>query len=191
MLFKSKEAAGRRRSALKHKIYFVCGYVQVLWTTRLVLAMADCSVWPSNATYLQNALNVVKSIANLGPTNAAFALLPLQHAAIHWQALLKHRRSLEDSLASGGLDVLNTVSVMFSKPNSAGNDKRRPCQQAIFSTTSSTQTENVWTSSSGWVSQAIGPVPLVKIAEMIGYDAEVRPTPGSRVEQTHVGKLCV
>lgn len=145
--------------------------------------MVDCTVWPSNATYLQSALQVVKSIVNLGPTNAGFALLPLSHQAINWQALLKHRRSLEDGLASGGLDILTNTSVTYSKPNSAGNDKRKLAQQALFLTTANTQSENVWTASSAWVSQTLGPVPLIKISDMIGYDSDVRPTPGARTEQ--------
>ncbi|CAK9106185.1 unnamed protein product, partial [Durusdinium trenchii] len=79
-----------------------------------------------------------------------------------------------DGLASGGLDILTNTSVTYSKPNSAGNDKRKLAQQALFLTTANTQSENVWTASSAWVSQTLGPVPLIKISDMIGYDSIVK-----------------
>ena len=45
-------------------------------------------------------------------------------------------------------------------------------------------TENVWTGSTVFKSQISKEIPLIRVAEMLGYDETVRPSPVARIEQT-------
>lgn len=132
---------------------------------------------------------MISSMISMSPNNAGFVQLPVPHASTVASALLKHCRLLEDGLSKGGLDVLTTVTILFSKPGSSGHDKRKTSQLALFLTPSRTGSDNPWLLSKAWTSQALGPVPLIKVSDMLGYDADLRPSSGARVEQRHVRQI--
>lgn len=159
-------------------VIFISGHNQ-----RLVLALMDCTVMPANGTYVTSALTIMSSICNLSSNNAGFAQLPLQQSQITQQALLKNRRKVEDTLGKSGLDVLHTVSVFLNKSSSMTSDKRKTSTPALFLTTVLNQAENRWLPSQAWISQSIGPVPLIRVSDMRGYEADQRPSAAARIEQ--------
>lgn len=148
------------------------------------MAFLDCTVWPSDATYVKNALSHFGSIISVSPKqNAGFLYLPVETTSTNQATVMKHRRIIEDTLSSMCMDVLKVVSVNFSKPGSANTDKRSLVQHALFVTSKMEQGENIWTSCNVWNQQSVGPIPLIKVSDMVGYDAESKPSPSARVEQ--------
>ena len=148
------------------------------------MAFIDCTVWPSDATYVKNSLNHFTTIISVSPKqNAGFVYLPVETTSTNQQTVVKHHRLIQDTLSAKGMDVLKVVSVNFSKPGSANTDKRSLVQHALFVTSKAEQADNIWTSCNAWNQQSLGPIPLIKVSEMVGYDAESKPSPSARVEQ--------
>lgn len=56
-------------------------------------------------------------------------------------------------------------------------------QHVLFVTSTNDQSQNIWTGSNVWNCQSIGPVPLIRVSDMLGYEADNRPSPSQRVEQ--------
>ena len=151
---------------------------------RLVLAVLDLTVWPADATYVKNAIQCFASIVNLASRqNAGFVYLPMETTSTAQNTIMRHRRLLEDQLNAQGLDILRVVAVNFEKSGSSASDKRALVQHALLVTLRADQQENLWAGGNVWNLQSVGPVPLVKVSEMMGYDAESKPSPAQRVEQ--------
>lgn len=176
--FRKLDSGGSLLELLLPYYFFISGHNQ-----RLVLALMDCTVMPANGTYVTSALTIMSSICNLSSNNAGFAQLPLQHSQITQQALLKNRRKVEDTLGKSGLDVLHTVSVFLNKSSSMTSDKRKTSTPALFLTTVLSQADNRWLPSQAWISQSIGPVPLIRVSDMRGYEADQKPSAAARIEQ--------
>ena len=77
--------------------------------------LIDATVYPANSTYVTNIVNMTKTILNMADTNCAHLQCPLYHSQTVPPALLKHQRTLEDSLVAGGCDVMSRVSLHFDK----------------------------------------------------------------------------
>lgn len=151
---------------------------------RLVLASLDLTVWPADATYVKNAMQIFASIISLSSRqNAGFVYLPMETTSTSQNTIMRHRRLLEDQLNACGLDVLRVIAINFEKSGSSASDKRALVQHALLVTLRADQQDNLWTTGAVWNVQAIGPVPLVKVSEMMGYDSESKPSPAQRVEQ--------
>ena len=154
---------------------------------RLVLAVLDCTLWPSDASYLKQALHTFTAIINMaGRHNAGLVYVPVLTSASTQKTVLNHRRLLEDALGTQGLDVLNVCSLAFIKQGSHASDKRKSLHHVLFVTSTAEQSQNIWTGSNAWNSQNIGPVPLIRVSDMLGYDSDARPGPSQRVEQNLV-----
>lgn len=151
---------------------------------RLPLAVLDFSVWPSNATYIANALQTFNACLSMSPSAGGFVYLPVPHTAISQDVLVKHRRKIDDVLMSGGMYVLNQVCLQFVKQGSSASDKRKTAQEAKFVVASENSSEGAWTSSQVWDRSVIQSIPLIRVADMIGYDPETKPGASARVEQT-------
>lgn len=137
-------------------------------------------MFPANAMVVQNALNTLATVLSLGVTNIGHVQLPVLHSNTASSALLKHRRIIEDHLMGAGLDVTQTVAVNFAQPQDArSSDRRSGIQTCIAVTGSGTRASLHWSPPA-----LIGPLTLIKFTDLIGYDADVKPGPTARVEQT-------
>ena len=150
--------------------------------SRHVLVLADFSVYPANATYVGSVLDVLKTILSLSELNAAHVQLPIAQSQTGASALLKHRRAIEDALHQGGCDVTQHVTLLFDKPESRRSDGRKASQQCL-AVTCLNHKVNSWHTSEAVVVGNIGPVPLMKVADMIGHDECQRLGAAARCEQ--------
>lgn len=149
-----------------------------------MLAVLDCTVWPSNNVYLHNCIQMFNTVLSLSGRNAGLVMMPVVHAQTTQNALLKHTRIILDALNAAGLDITNNVALLFDKQGSLSHDKRKTLQNCLLVTTTAGQEQNAWLNSTAWANQCIGPVPLIKVSDMIGYDADSPPGASARVSQT-------
>lgn len=148
-----------------------------IFIQRFTLALLDTTIFPANAIQLKHAIDIFGLVLNMGNQNIGHVQLPVAHTNTTSQALIKHRRHVEDSLLQKGLDVTQTVALQFSKPADANtSDKRRLLQSCLA--VASDPKACPWSAPS-----VIGPAPLVKVSDMIGYDADSRPGATARAEQ--------
>lgn len=82
-----------------------------------------------------------------------------------------------------GLDVLQQLSLTFDKSTLPAGDKRPPWHPCLF-ITSSLEGVGMWDSCAAVGTKSIGPCPLIRVSDMLGYDAENRPAPSARLEQS-------
>lgn len=145
--------------------------------------LIDATVYPANSTYVTNIVNMTKTILNMADTNCAHLQCPLYHSQTVPPALLKHQRTLEDSLVAGGCDVMSRVSLHFDKSQARASDTRMAVQLCLAVTSNSFAT-NRWKENSVFQKCSIGPVPLIRVSDMIGFDSEIRLGASARAEQT-------
>ena len=165
--------------------FFQTGFFQVLLHPRYILVSLDATLWPSNANYLAAAVSTACAIVNLSQDNIAHVQMPQLQSSTNAGTVLKHRRSLEDQLVNHKLDVTNAIMLRFDKGDAQRNDARKNAQVCVAATSTNysanglSETEAVKTSN-------IGPVPLIRTNQMVGYDAEdgISMSAGLRVEQT-------
>lgn len=144
---------------------------------RHTLLLVDATVYPANAQYLNQALQNVVTILNFGPQCVAHCQLPVEQSNTTSKAVVKHTRTIQDTLFDQGMDILNTVTLHFQKPaDCAANDKRKVVQLCLA--VSADSDKSLWS-----IPPVISQIPLVKIAEMRGYDSEGKPGPSARTEQ--------
>ena len=143
----------------------------------------DFSVWPANYTFLKKAMEVFKAVMALNFSVAGWVTLPLPQAQTTTNALMKHRRMIEDELHGAKLDVTHQVTVTYSKEGSLASDKRQVSQLVLFVTPVGANQENAWLEGTVYKNQILGPLPLIPVSQMIGYDTENRPGAAARVEQ--------
>ena len=96
---------------------------------------------------------------------------------------MKHSRKVEDTLWKASLDISQRVTLLFSKESTRqGSDKRALTQGCI----SPFATKNCkWQDSDAHQTGVLGPLPILKVSEMVGYDPDtgMRPGAAARVEQ--------
>lgn len=144
---------------------------------RHTLLLVDATVYPENAQYLNQALQNVVTILNFGPQCVAHCQLPVEQSNTTSKAVVKHTRTIQDTLFDQGMDILNTVTLHFQKPaDCTANDKRKVVQLCLA--VSADSDKSLWS-----IPPVISQIPLVKIAEMRGYDSEGKPGPSARTEQ--------
>ncbi|CAL1134420.1 unnamed protein product [Cladocopium goreaui] len=144
-----------------------------------VLALMDCCVWPSNSAYLTACTQAFTALLATSPKHAGHLQMPLPQAQTHQSAVLKHRRTLEDSMVTNGLDIMRPVSLMFDKSNLSAGDKREPWHPCLL-VTATAQDNNAWLDSSAAQNRSIGPCPLIRVADMLGFDPDSRPGASQR-----------
>ena len=137
----------------------------------------DATVYPADAAYFHSALQILSTVCHFGPHCIAHVQFPVPQSNTTTQALLNHHRTIEDTLHSKGVDINHKMSLHFQKPaDSTAQDKRKIMQScmACFS-----DAERLMWDPPTVISQ----LPLIKISDMRGYDAETRPGPSARAEQ--------
>lgn len=98
-------------------------------------------------------------------------------------ALIKHRRKVEDSLLKSDLDFTQSLTLMFSKDESRQGMDKRPLTQSCVIAFSGKACR--WLESEAIQSAVIASLPLLKVSEMVGYDPDsgTRPSVAARLEQ--------
>ncbi|CAK9069269.1 FO synthase subunit 1, partial [Durusdinium trenchii] len=120
------------------------------------------------------------TVLNFGGHAVGHVQHPVNQSNTTPQALVKHKRQIEDSMISKGLDTQLTVSLDFVKPADASqNDKRRGLQLATAAAADSGRL--LWN-----VPTIISPLPLIKMIDMLGFE-DSKPGPSARAEQKGVG----
>lgn len=104
-------------------------------------------------------------------------------------ARIKHRRIIEDFLVKGNMSYGQETTVLYAKPG-AGPRDGRPLSHVCVLTTNNTFTETPWSESDAVSAGRVGPFPLIKVAEMLGYDEATRPSASARVEQKLISVYC-
>ena len=144
---------------------------------RRTLVLVDATVYPANAQYLNQALNSMATILHFGGHCVGHCQFPVMQSNTTSKAWTSHRRSMEDCFVNNNLDVTNSVTLHFQKPtDSQANDKRRLVQQCLA--LSSDAEKLLWT-----IPPVISNIPLIKVADMKGYEEGSKPSPGARAEQ--------
>ena len=146
----------------------------------------DATLWPSNSTYLSAAIQTACAITNMSENNVCHTQLPQLQSSIGNQTAHNHRRSLEDQLQTHKLDVTNVTILRFDKPDSQRNDNRKASQPCIAAVSTNFKTCG-FSPSDVLQTSTIGPVPLIKTSQMLGYDQEAGSmSAGLRTEQFFV-----
>lgn len=110
--------------------------------------------------------------------------MPQQQTSV--TALLKHRSHLLHFMVNSQLDPTCELALIFDKAACQhSGDKRKMVHPCHFVTSNAHGGQNSWFSSSVSDSGSIGPCPLIRVSEMVGYDPDSRPGAAARVEQTH------
>lgn len=161
-------------------------YLCLKHCSRYVVCALDATVWPSSTQYILDCLDFVNNICSLSPRNIGRIQLPWFHQATSMNALLKHRRKLEDALLKSDMDFTNTLTLLYSKDSSRSGTDRRPLTQSVITPFAGKSCK--WLETDTLQSALLGPLPLLKVSEMQGYDfdAGLKPGAAARIEQTLV-----
>jgi len=165
---------------LKISINFL-GSIPILGLITLV--ELDATLWPSNSTYLTSAVALVGQIVNMSENKVCHVQMPQLQSSTSSDTVLKHRRSLEDLLRAQKMDVSAMMLLRFDKPDSNRNDNRKPAQPCLAALSTNYKSHS-FAECEALTSCTIGPVPLIKTSQMLGYDAETGSmSAGLRTEQ--------
>jgi hypothetical protein len=151
-----------------------------LLISRFIPAAIDSTIWSYNDSVAEQ-IQMLSTLANMGPCAVGYIQLPAFQAQTTMPTLLKRKRLVEDSLLKKDIDFSNAVTLHFQKESvRAGVDKRPTSQQALLCFTGR---QNKWLSSAAVSNGVIGPLPIVSVSDMQGYDPESKPGAAARAEQ--------
>lgn len=150
---------------------------------RYTVCCVDATVWPSDAQYVAECLDLVNNVCSMGQTNVGHVQVPLYHSGTTVSALLKHRRKLEDCLLKADMDITNTLTLVFAKESARATTDKRPITQQVITPYAGKTCK--WMESEALQNSVVGPLPLLRVSEMQGYDPEggARPGAAARLEQ--------
>ena len=139
-------------------------------------------MWPANSAYLNEAVNHLSTILAMSPTHCGLVQYPVYQSQTNQATLVKHRHALDLLLLNAGLTVYHHIQLCYEKPDSSARDNRSLSQlaAAVFHA----NFDNcAWMDSSAVKEGRLGPIPLIRVADFIGYDDVKRPSASARVEQ--------
>lgn len=142
----------------------------------------DCTVFPSNATYVRQTGLCASNILSLSSGAFCHLQFPVYQPQTSASAVLKHRRILEDQFMRSNLNILLPVQLLFSKAEGGARDNRslnQPCLALLHNNFEASE----WQRSEPVQQGKIGPVPLLRFSDFLGYDDTTRPSSQGRVEQ--------
>lgn len=152
----------------------------LLISSRFIVAAIDSTVWSYNDSVAEQ-IQMLSTIVNMGPCALGYIQLPAFQAQTTMHTLLKRKRLVEDSLLKKDIDFSNAVTLHFQKETvRVGTDKRPTSQQALLCFTGK---QNEWLSSAAVSNGVIGPLPIVSVSDMQGYDPDSKPGAAARAEQ--------
>ena len=155
--------------------HIICG--------RYVVASLDVTVFPANAERVKAAFDIISSVCSMSSSHCGWIMMPVHQAQTNQQALMKHRRHIEDSLVKASINLTSEAAILFAKPDGA-RDGRSMSQPARVGIHSSYMGSSPFLETSACQDARVGPCELIKITDFIGYDSEQRPGASARVEQT-------
>lgn len=141
----------------------------------------DATVWPTKTEQATEALNMLCNICSLGQGNIGHIQLPQVHSQTSLGAVCKNRNRIQDSLLKAGMDFSQTLTLGFSKETVRAGSEKRPATQSCFVATGGKTSK--WSSSEMLQAGLLNNLPLIKVSDMEGYDAESRPNAAQRMEQ--------
>lgn len=146
-----------------------------------MICSIDSTVWSQSNDYYSSRCSFLHNICSLGQQNVGFIQLPVFQSNTTLSAICTHRTKLETSLLGADLDFSQQVTLSFTKDSARQSyDKRSPSQVCLVPFAGS---GNKWRTSEVMQNGVLGPLPLVSVSDMVGYDAENRPNPAARAEQ--------
>ena len=144
----------------------------------------DATVWPADIKYVTNCVEVLRQILNTNLQSLGHVQMPVVQAQTSVNAQLKHKRLFEDNLLTRDLDLSHSVTMAFKKEAEHRQDKRNGTQHAYAVHSGHMRfSQSLWASSDAVARGFIDNLPLIKVSDMIGYDADNRPGAAARAEQ--------
>ena len=146
-------------------------------------------MWPSSTQYMVDCLGLLQNVCSLGSGNVGFIQQPLFHQATSMAALMKHKHKLEITLLKHELDLTQNLCLTYSKDSCRqGSDKRPQIQNCMAPWYGK---GSKWQESEAFQSGLLGPLNLLNVMDMKGYDHDTgaRPGPAARLEQTLASKM--
>lgn len=143
-------------------------------------------MWPSNTQYMMDCVTFLQNVVSISGLHVGHVQLPLYHLATNMNTVLKNTHKLQMALLRGDMDMTTNVTLVFSKEGSRQGSDKRPLTQNCVAVYAAKNCG--WQDSEALQSSLIGPLPLLKVCEMQGYDPESGSRPGAaaRLEQIPV-----
>ena len=131
-----------------------------------------------------DCLTLLQNVCSLSPCNVGHVQTPLFHQATSMQAHMKHTRRVEDVLWKANLDITQRITLLFSKESSRQGSDKRPLTQTCIAPFAGKTCK--WQDSEAHQTGVLGPLPILRVSEMVGYDPDsgMRPGAAARLEQT-------
>lgn len=148
------------------------------------MCLIDTTVWPANGSRLNAAIVAMSQVLAMSSTYFGWVQCPVLQSQTTLAALVKHQHILDNSLLKNSLNFGPNIGLVFTKPESTARDSRMPTQQIRGCTHSNFNNVSTPFSESAAVKTGlVGPLPLIKIADLVGFDDATRPGPSQRTEQ--------
>lgn len=149
---------------------------------RYCVGAMDMTLYPPGAAYVKSAFHVLASVTAMSPQHCGFIMLPVLQKQTTDIARIKHRRTIEDHLVKGNMSIGQETTVFYVKPD-AGPRDGRPLAHVCLMTTHNSYSDTPWMEADPVTAGRVGPFPLIRISDMLGYDEATRPSASARVEQ--------
>ena len=156
---------------------------KIMEASRYLVCLLDATVWPSNGVMFNAAINMMGQVLSLSSANFAWVQCPVMQSQTSLPAVVKHQHALDNALLKCNLASGANVQVLFGKPDSTAQDTRATSQRILGVTHTNYYPDTPFNESSVIKHGVIGPLPLIKIADLLGYDETTRPGPSGRTEQ--------
>ena len=140
-------------------------------------------MWPPSANIVVNGMQCTTTLLSMSSANVALVQYPQMQKQTTLPAMIKHKHALENMFLKNRLNCARPVHLSYSKPDSTSRDLRSLSQQAVL-LYHNNFAETVWQESAAVKTGTIGPCPLLRMADFVGYDEDTRPSPSARVEQS-------
>ena len=115
--------------------------------------------------------------------NLAHVQYPMPHKGMAATTCIKHRRTIEDLMIKNKISLEGHVALLFQRSsNATAQDQRSLSQPCVAAWCSAFHSE--WAESKAVVEGRLGPYPLIRVAEFLGFDDVSRPSPQARIEQS-------
>ncbi|CAE7254091.1 fp-1 [Symbiodinium sp. CCMP2592] len=145
--------------------------------TQYVLCLCDYTVLPANVDYVRDSVELLANLLASSSNNVGLLQLPLPHRSMASSTSVKHRRTVEDLLLKAKINADSVTALLFEKPaDASASDKRsltQTCLTCLFSGFDATS----WSASRVLQECRMGPFPLLKVADFLGYETSRKGVP--------------
>ena len=148
-----------------------------------MIVSLDCTVWPSNAPLLVEAVKTMSTVLAMSSNNMGFVQYPVFQSQTNHLALVKHSHTLDNLIVQNKMVMYYPIQILYSKPDSTAGDARSLAQPAKGVFHSNYDGACAFTESAAVKEGKLGACPLIRISQLLGYDECRRPGASARVEQ--------